>query len=140
MIYYLLYVSHTDNTFSQGELELLLNESRTNNKKFEITGMLIYLKNQFIQILEGEKETVLNLYHKITQDQRHHKVSKLLSGEHEHRNFNSWSMAFQNNTTDDLDHLNSFRELSDLFNSPDIKDHKHPAVLFLKLFHGKNNK
>ncbi|MEQ8240260.1 MAG: BLUF domain-containing protein, partial [Cyclobacteriaceae bacterium] len=71
MIYYLLYVSHTDNTFSQGELELLLNESRTNNKKFEITGMLIYLKNQFIQILEGEKETVLNLYHKITQDQRH---------------------------------------------------------------------
>jgi len=124
---------------SQDELEHLLIKSRNNNEKSNITGMLVYLKNQFIQILEGERETVLNLYYKITKDNRHHKVSKLLTGEHEHRNFDNWSMGFQKNSTNEFDNLNSFRELSDLFKSPDIKDDKHPAVLFLKLFHGKNS-
>ncbi len=48
-MYHLVYVSHAAQAFHEADLLAILNESRVNNKKKEITGMLLYLQERFIQ-------------------------------------------------------------------------------------------
>jgi hypothetical protein len=96
------------------------------------------MKNQFIQVLEGDKKTVQKIYKTISQDDRHQKVSTLLKGELTKRNFNNWSMGFQKLSATDFNDLTGFNDLIDFFKFPEILNDKHPAILFLKMFYDKN--
>jgi hypothetical protein len=58
--------------------------------------MLLYQNGTFMQMLEGEKQPVLNLYDKITKDDRHTGIHTVLEGDIEERNFEDWSMGFFN--------------------------------------------
>ncbi|MFT5641550.1 MAG: hypothetical protein ACI9A7_001654 [Cyclobacteriaceae bacterium] len=138
MIYYLLYVSYTKQTLTDEELKQLLIKSQKNNIILDVTGILLYMKNQFIQVLEGDKKTVQKIYKTISQDDRHQKVSTLLKGELTKRNFNNWSMGFQKLSATDFNDLTGFNDLIDFFKFPEILNDKHPAILFLKMFYDKN--
>jgi hypothetical protein len=39
-----------------------LEQSRENNLRLDVTGMLLYKGGNFMQMLEGEKDAVLGLY------------------------------------------------------------------------------
>lgn len=80
-MFHLVYTSYSTAPFSEEELIQLLNQSRVSNKKLDITGMLVYLDNKFIQVLEGERTAVVKLYEKIAGDPRHKKVALLLGKE-----------------------------------------------------------
>lgn len=95
-IFYLIYLSSATELFSESDLNLLLNESRDLNSRNGITGMLLYKAGSFMQLIEGEKEKVLDLLAKIEIDKRHHKLQVLLKGEEDQRQFPNWSMAFKN--------------------------------------------
>jgi hypothetical protein len=138
LIYYLLYVSYTKQTLTDEELKQLLIKSQKNNIILDVTGILLYMKNQFIQVLEGDKKTVQKIYKTISQDDRHQKVSTLLKGELTKRNFNNWSMGFQKLSATDFNDLTGFNDLIDFFKFPEILNDKHPAILFLKMFYDKN--
>jgi hypothetical protein len=96
MMFYLIYVSTAAKSMNNDELLSLLQQSRKNNLELGITGMLLYMKGHFMQMLEGEKSTVQQLYEEIVVDDRHRDVYKIMAGEIEKRNFDNWSMGFCN--------------------------------------------
>lgn len=138
MLHYLIYISRTSQSWSQQELLKLLEVSWSRNKLRNISGMLVFLGDRFIQLLEGTKEDVLNTLAKIEQDSRHADVNILLEGSHEERIFKSWSMGFKQIDLTDFEKITGFRDPTDFFADDHINNHSHPALIFLKLFYDKN--
>ncbi len=81
MRYAISYVSTASRSISEAEIETLLNQSLVSNKKNNIAGILLYSDGNFLQVLEGEKEKVTQLYENIQADERHHSVLKILGRE-----------------------------------------------------------
>ncbi len=94
-MYHLVYASSAAYLFSPSELTDLLTVSRRNNTSLGVTGLLLYKDGNFMQVLEGERETIESLYQKIEADRRHHGCLLLLKGETEKRQFADWAMAFR---------------------------------------------
>ncbi|HEA21367.1 hypothetical protein LCGC14_0708390 [marine sediment metagenome] len=94
MIYELTYESVAEDDVSIDEINKILTASRANNKHIDITGCLVYYNRRFIQILEGTKEKVLDLYNKIEKDSRHREVRIIAENPTGERTFPEWGMAY----------------------------------------------
>ena len=92
-LYELLYTSKANPEFKEEELRNILSKANEQNEQFEISGMLIYYNHCFVQILEGKKLDILNLFKKISKDHRHHSIEVFYQGEISERSFENWSMA-----------------------------------------------
>ena len=79
------------------ELNNLLEASRIHNKAKGITGLLLYIEGDFLQIIEGEDWDINNLYGNIVLDKRHKNIICVNDEKIEKRQFPDWSMGF--NTT-----------------------------------------
>lgn len=75
-------------------IEDILDSAQKNNSKKEISGCLVFLENNFVQILEGDQKLVENLYNKIKKDHRHTDIELLCSDQSDERLFNSWGMLY----------------------------------------------
>ncbi|AKP50841.1 BLUF domain-containing protein [Cyclobacterium amurskyense] len=97
------------------ELDNILKKANAVNSEKNITGCLIYHNNRFVQILEGEKEDVLNVYNKIKSDKRHNTVTLLWENPVDKRYFPEWNMAYhQPNNSNIIEFVNNLLLLSDL--------------------------
>lgn len=105
MFYELVYQSIASEEFILSELNELMIISRKNNKENSITGCLVYHNRTFIQVLEGEKSQVLQLFKKIEKDTRHTQIKKSWHGEIDTRGFNGWSMSLVNLHENGLDSI-----------------------------------
>ena len=77
------------------DLNHILASARRRNLAEDITGMLIYHRGEFVQILEGENKSVANVYEKfIGSDLRHAAINKVQENTISHRSFHEWSMGF----------------------------------------------
>jgi hypothetical protein len=72
----------------------ILMQSRKNNPKQHIGGVLYFSNNYFFQCLEGEQEVVNNLYQKISTDPRHKNVQSISVKRIDERKFGDWSMKY----------------------------------------------
>ncbi|QDT12178.1 BLUF domain-containing protein [Stieleria marina] len=90
----LVYASASTVSFSDEQLDKLLEYARQNNSSLDVTGMLLFVDGTFFQVLEGDPDTVHALYDKIQLDQRHNNVLMLAERNIEERNFGQWSMGF----------------------------------------------
>ena len=114
MIYQLLYFSiGTEQNMTEDALQEILEVSRRNNPKIGITGMLIALDNCFLQLLEGEQETVQALYEKISKDERHFKIVSIHKDLVAKRSFENWSMGFKSLTRKELNDETGYINISD---------------------------
>ena len=104
-MYELIYCSSSSNDINSDDLKNILNTARTFNTKNDITGCLVYYKNEFVQILEGEKSMVQALYNNIIKDKRHKNTILVAQGEKVKRSFDNWSMAYYELSDDDIDNL-----------------------------------
>lgn len=95
-MFFLVYASSATQLFTQAELLALLQHSREKNSAVGITGLLLYKDGNFMQVLEGEEAAVRSTFEKIRWDPRHRGVMVLLEGEEAGRQFEYWSMGFQN--------------------------------------------
>lgn len=93
-LYYLLYVSKVARAMDDDELVDILTESRRNNERDDITGLLLYKEDTFMQLLEGPHQAVSNTFDRIERDPRHTKISVLVEGSVDARRFARWSMGF----------------------------------------------
>lgn len=93
MLSELLYISFRQPLCTDEDVKTILEQSVKNNGKQNITGVLLYSKKKFLQVLEGENEHILALYDKIKTDQRHSKVLMLSLKPLKERFFPSWQMA-----------------------------------------------
>lgn len=108
-MYQLIYASTATREMTERDLSALLEQARTKNERLEITGLLLYRDGAFIQVLEGGRETVDQLFATIEADERHEDVIKL-KGEKTHgeREFPKWSMGFRQVNDEDLNRLPGF--------------------------------
>jgi hypothetical protein len=81
-MFHLVYISHTSHPLQEQDLMDILTQSRLHNKKHHITGMLLYLNEKFIQVLEGNYEEVKNVYEKIKKRSTPSKSFYRAGGEH----------------------------------------------------------
>ncbi len=77
-----------------GELMSILAVARARNAEAGVTGALIFTEERFVQILEGEKAEVDEIFGSIKRDRRHSAVTVLAIQEKPLRHFGAWSMAF----------------------------------------------
>jgi len=91
----LVYVSSSKGLFSAAALDDILKVSRRNNARLGITGILLYRGGNIMQVLEGEWEPLERLYQVIREDPRHTGLIKLVDREVAKRDFEFWSMDFQ---------------------------------------------
>jgi hypothetical protein len=83
----------------------ILEQSIRNNKQRDITGMMLYADGNVMQVLEGEKEVVLQTFRAIEADTRHTGVFVLIEQDVASRQFASWSMGFRHLSKADLEKL-----------------------------------
>ena len=94
-MYQIVYASTAACSFSSAQLVDLLEKSRKNNAKLGVTGMLLYQRGKFVQVLEGEERVVRDLADRIAKDPRHTGVVILHEGPSSGREFPDWSMGFR---------------------------------------------
>lgn len=90
----IIYTSTATKQFKPKDIENILSTSKLKNSKKELTGMLCFSRNFFLQCIEGSRISVNELYHKILNDPRHEKIVLLDYNEIFEREFNDWSMAY----------------------------------------------
>ncbi len=73
-------------------VDSILASSSRNNPKDGITGVLIATETHFLQVLEGEFESLNKTFERIARDPRHDKVQLISFGDIEKRKFGSWDM------------------------------------------------
>ena len=130
-MYTLIYMSSAINKLSEEEINVLLVQSRHYNIDNHVTGVLLYIDGDFLQVLEGNKKDVELLFEKIKRDKRHKGIIVVYEGSKTQRQFPDWSMGFHSSTYEILRDLSGFEELNkrDLLN---IKD--KTAISFLETF------
>lgn len=74
-------------------LEQILVQSRRNNPRRGITGLLCWTSEVFVQVLEGGRDDVSSLLCSILRDDRHQDVRLLSFEEITERQFGSWTMG-----------------------------------------------
>jgi hypothetical protein len=98
-LYYLIYTSVPARPLKDDELQELLRVAREANMRFKVTGMLICLPESFIQLIEGSKAHIEQLYQNIQKDKRHLRVTTLREGLINQRFFPGWAMALKEQDT-----------------------------------------
>jgi CheY-like chemotaxis protein len=94
-MYQLIYASRVIEHFSDNDLMDILNTAHQYNRSANISGALIYYKNYFLQVLEGEQSVVDNLfYNHISKDKRHIDVAVFSQEVADKRQFRFWDMGF----------------------------------------------
>jgi hypothetical protein len=84
-------------------LPAILDSSVRNNKRSDISGMMLYSDGNVMQVLEGDRDAVLETFKSIQMDVRHSGIYVLMEGEIAARNFASWSMGFRQLSKTDLE-------------------------------------
>jgi hypothetical protein len=73
----------------------ILLQSRANNRRDEISGLLVAGGNRYMQVIEGPPARIELLYEKIRRDDRHLGVTAFLTRRIASRSFEGWSMAYR---------------------------------------------
>lgn len=106
----LTYASTAVNEWAAEDLLKLLKQSRTNNGANNITGILLYAKGTFFQVLEGDELAVTNLYATIQQDRRHKDCTLLEKEKITERAFPYWSMGYEKINAKELEGQEGLRD------------------------------
>ncbi len=124
----LSYISSVADPMSTEELVALLQTCLANNQRDDVTGILLYGNETFLQTLEGEKETVDRLYEKIQQDPRHSNVKSLTNKTIETRQYSDWAMGFKRVSDENLKHVDGLIDFSEKqFTFKYLADHADDA-------------
>ncbi len=93
MLVRLLYASRAAAPLTTPVVDSILAQSRAHNPKHGITGILCYSNDLFLQVLEGGRDEVCELYNTIVRDDRHSNVRILCFEEITERHFGTWTMG-----------------------------------------------
>jgi hypothetical protein len=91
----LIYISLAEDNLTPNDIKAILETARANNAKNNITGLLCFDGNRFLQIIEGPKQNIKDLYLEIAQDKRHDHIELIHFEDIEDLSFTRWQMAFK---------------------------------------------
>ena len=93
MLVRLLYASRDKAALTSEVIDQIVAVSRQENPTHGITGLLCYSGDIFMQVLEGGRDAVSQLYARIAADPRHQDVVLLVFEEITERRFAGWTMG-----------------------------------------------
>lgn len=96
MLSHMLYLSRTTVTWSMEELSELVARSQRRNEADGLSGLLLYGRGHFLQLLEGRRQPLVLTYDRIARDPRHAELELLLDGPITVRLFDGWAMGLLN--------------------------------------------
>ena len=111
MLVRLLYASRPSAPLTTAVIDSILAQSRAHNPRLGITGVLCYSQDLFLQVLEGGRDEVCELYNTIVRDDRHDHVRILSYEEIAERRFGNWTMGHVDVTTVNPSLLLKYAEL-----------------------------
>ncbi len=94
MLKTICYISDSRINKSITDFNNLIRTAKTNNAKNNITGILVYKNNNFLQVFEGAPETVDTIFDKIRMDQRHQNIFKIIDTSIDQRIFEEYKFGF----------------------------------------------
>ncbi len=98
------YISSYSEELTSEDIEEIGRVSVANNKRDNLTGVLICLRGNFYQIIEGDSKLLSDCFNRIQQDPRHSNIFILnIEKNIEERQYGQWNMKtilLENNTND----------------------------------------
>ena len=88
-----LYVSRAAKPLTAAVLDTILVQSRSKNPRAGITGLLCFSDEIFVQVIEGGRDAICELFNAIVRDDRHKDVRLLSFEEITERRFSNWTMG-----------------------------------------------
>ncbi len=145
-LYYLIYTSQAKKLMGDSELLDLLSQSRRNNSRYQLTGMLLYMEGRFIsktegrfiQILEGDEHNVQFIYDRICKDDRNHGMLMLECGTCTERAFPGWTMGFKSLSADQYIAHPDYFQLDQHALLHELSEKKHERLRLLRRFYTVN--
>ncbi|WP_085905568.1 BLUF domain-containing protein [Kiloniella majae] len=128
----LLYVSKRNQDVACA-VDEILDVARRNNERLDITGALLFSGYNFVQVLEGDRTKLNDLYRGIEKDQRHKDVEICYVADIGERFFPNWRMAYFPDSAINRDKLKRLTD-SDVFN-PESYSSKMLLHMMRKLAH-----
>ena len=95
-LYQLVYISKLPQPLSPKAFKYLIEKAQLKNMKNDITGIMLKQNEHILQVLEGNRHTIQELFELIENDPRHINIHSCLFEPIETRRFGKWSMAFLN--------------------------------------------
>ncbi|MFP7675472.1 BLUF domain-containing protein [Marivita sp. S0852] len=83
------------------DMSELLEVCKRNNAAMNVTGILHYNGNHFLQVLEGGRAEVSGIYHRIASDPRHVNIILMSCHDVRERIFPTWSMGLHEGMGDE---------------------------------------
>ncbi|QEP44543.1 BLUF domain-containing protein [Ectothiorhodospiraceae bacterium BW-2] len=117
MLYQIIYVSTASREMPTNQLADILQQAREKNSRLGISGILLYNRGTFIQVLEGERAVLSELLRTIEHDTRHYNLITIDEAEIEQRDFPEWSMGFgqiSDSQLESLEGINDFMQTGEL--------------------------
>ncbi len=94
MLIRLIYASEIAVPLSPAAVQEIVDKAQTANQRRHITGVLAFDSRGFLQVLEGERRVVSEVFCRIAGDPRHRHLELLESVAVDERLFARWSMGF----------------------------------------------
>ncbi len=93
MLVQCLYASRSAVPIVKSVTESILRQSRGNNPARGISGVLCFTDTLYLQMLEGGRDEVCELFTRIARDERHLGIRILVYDEISERRFGGWTMG-----------------------------------------------
>ncbi|MEN3792787.1 BLUF domain-containing protein [Fulvimarina sp. MAC3] len=91
-IHRIAYYSTPQPTLTSDDLEAIVKVARTRNAELKISGVLLHVFGQFIQLLEGPAGSIERVMEAIVRDNRHSDIHIFLKQSGAVRSFERWAM------------------------------------------------
>jgi hypothetical protein len=103
IIVYTSELAHINNDINNSLCDIV-KKAKANNLKLGITGVIFYHNKRFVQIIEGEKDSLEYLMSIIEKDTRHKNIVRIIDEEINKRGFMQWNMdSFNLDENDKID-------------------------------------
>lgn len=111
-LYQLIYVSKLLKPMKDQELKLLIERAKLKNIHLNVTSLLIKYDEYLIQVLEGNRHTLQELYDSIESDPRHINIRNCYFEPADQRIFGKWALTFLNLNSQKLKSKQRLQQLS----------------------------
>lgn len=140
MLHQIVYVSKPTRSMTLSEVRELIIKAQINNHFKDLTGILLFDGDTFLQVLEGPKDTVMALFEKIERDPRHTQFTSLMERTIPQRDFGNWSMGLAHIESK---HMKSLPGLMDIQSARSMLSKSGAAeglVALIKFRHGDSDR
>lgn len=88
------YISKQTDEFSEDDLNELMRLARKRNRELKLTGLLLFDKPMFFQVLEGPLDSINTMRETLLSDKRHQNMDIIFTNDNLYeREFGRWSMG-----------------------------------------------